>query len=127
MSQVSSEILAKAVVSLVKVNLRKTKLTTKQCTALFATNLGPTKLRDLDLSNVNLSGVDGDLLSMSITRLRDVDLTCTWLTKNQVARFVQQVTKFTRLEYLKLQSATASLLTPEMKQNIQQNMRILIF
>jgi len=126
-SQVSSEILAKAVVSLVKVNLRKTKLTTKQCTALFATNLGPTKLRDLDLSNVNLSGVDGDLLSMSITRLRDVDLTCTWLTKNQVARFVQQVTKFTRLEYLKLQSATASLLTPEMKQNIQQNMRILIF
>lgn len=127
LSQVSCEVLAKAVVSLNKVSLRKTKLTTKQCTAVFATNLGPTKLRDLDLSNVNLSDVDGDLLSMSITRLRDVDLTCTWLTKNQVARFAQQIMKFTRLEYLKLQSITATLLTPEMKHNIQQHMKILIF
>jgi len=127
LSQVSCEVLAKAVVSLAKVSLRKTKLTTKQCTAVFATNLGSTKLRDLDVSNVNLSEVDADLLSMSLTRLRDVDLTCTWLTKNQVARFAQQIMKFTRLEYLKLQSITATLLTPEMKQNIQQNMKILIF
>jgi len=127
LSQVSSEILAKAVVSLSKVSLRKTKLTPQQCTAVFATNLGPTKLRDLDLSNVNLSSVDGDVLAMSVTRMRDVDLTCTWMTKDQVARFVQQIMKFTRLEYLKLQSATASLLTPEMKQNMQRNMKVLIF
>eukprot|EP00092_Neocalanus_flemingeri_P013785 GFUD01014868.1.p1 GENE.GFUD01014868.1~~GFUD01014868.1.p1 ORF type:complete len:403 (+),score=69.42 GFUD01014868.1:1-1209(+) len=127
LSQVSSEILAKAAVSLMKVSLRKTKLTPQQCTALFATNLGPTKLRDLDLSNVNLSAVDGDVLAMSITRLRDIDLTYTWMTKDQVSKFVQQIMKFTRLEYLKLQSATASLLTPEMKLNMQRNMRILIF
>jgi len=127
LSHVASAVLAVAIVSLAKVSLRKTKLTTKQCTAVLATNLGTTHLRDLDLSNVNLSAVDADLLSMSITRLRDVDLTCTWMTKNQVARFAQQIMKFTRLEYIKLQSATATLLTPEMKQNIQQNMRILIF
>jgi len=127
LSQVPVDMLAKATICLVKVSLRKTKLTSQQCTGLFATNLGRTKLRDLDLANVNLSGVDADLLAMSITRLRDVDLSCTWMTRDQVTKLVQQIMKFTKLEYMKLQSATASLLTPEMKQNIQKNMKILIF
>jgi len=127
LSQVPADVLARAVVSLQRVSLRKTKLTTQQCTTLFVTNLGCTKLRDLDLANINLSAVDGDLLSMSITRLRDVDLSCTWLTKDQLSRFSQQIKKFTRLEYLKLQSATASLLTHDMKQQLNKNMRMLVF
>ena len=127
LSRVEESVLARASLSLVRVGLRKTKLSSKQSTAVLVANLGRSRLKVLDLSNVNLSAVDSDLLALSLTRLREVDLTCTWLTKEQIVRLVRQVSKFTKLEFLKLQSATASLLNQEMKQTLIKNLKLVIF
>ena len=120
-------VIARASLHLVRVSLRKTKLSSKQSTALLVANLGRSRLKVLDLSHVNLSGVDSDLLALSLTRFREVDLSCTWLTKEQIVRLVKQVSKFTKLEFLKLQSATASLLNQEMKQTLMKNLKLVIF
>ena len=127
LSGVEESVLARASLHLVRVGLRKTRLSSKQSTALLVANLGRSRLKALDLSNVNLSAVDCDLLALSLTRLREVDLSCTWLTKEQIVRLVNQVSKFTKLEFLKLQSATASLLNQEMKQILMKNLKLAIF
>merc|ERR1719347_1288672 len=127
LSEVPCETLVKAVISMKKVCLKKTKLTPQQSPALLASNLSAiTKLRDLDLSNCNLSSVPGHTLAISITRLREADLSCTWLTKDQVSRLVKQVAHFTRLEVLKLQEATASLLTNSMAQDLNSQLKLII-
>ena len=127
LSAVEDSVIARASLYLVRVSLRKTRLSIKQSTALLVANLGRSRLKVLDLSHVNLSGVDSDLLALSLTRFREVDLSCTWLTKEQIVRLVKQVSKFTKLEFLKLQSATASLLNQEMKQTLTKNLKLVIF
>ena len=126
LSALEDNLVARAAVHLVRVSLRKTKLTTKQATALFIANLGRSKLKVLDLCNVNLSGVDSDVAALSLTRFREVDLSCTWLTKDQIVRLAHQVSKFTKLEFLKLQYATASLLSQDMKQTLRKNLKLVI-
>ena len=127
LSGVEDSVIARASLHLVRVSLRKTRLSSKQSTALLVANLGRSRLKVLDLSHVNLSGVDSDLLALSLTRFREVDLSCTWLTKEQIVRLVKQVSKFTKLEFIKLQSATASLLNQEMKQTLTKNLKLVIF
>ena len=127
LSSLEDSVIAKAGVKLVRLSVKKTKLTTKQTTALLIANLGRSKLKVLDLSNVNLSGVDPDVLALSLTRLREVSLLATWLTKEQTVGLVNQVVKFTKLEYLQIQSATASLINQDMKQALMKNLKLVIF
>ena len=98
-------------------------MTSSQVTALLAANLGRSKLRQLDLSNVNMSGVDSELLSLAVTRLRQVSLFCTLLTRDQMTRLVDQVEKFTRLEYLKLQTTSANLIPHELKKRLSKRLK----
>ena len=123
LSTIPESTLARAVVNVDSVHLRKTKLTNSQVTSLMAANLGRSKLRQLDLSNVNMSGVDSELLSLAVTRLRQVSLFCTFLTRDQMSRLVDQVEKFTRLEYLKLQTTSANLIPHELKKRLSKSIK----
>ena len=128
LSGVPGATLARAATHLTRLNLRKTRLDTPQVTALLAANLANrSRLRCLDLSGVNLSPVPADLLALSVSRLREADLCLTWLTRDQVAGLATQITRYTRLEHLRLQSASVSLLSPDMKRNIDKNMKLVVY
>merc|ERR1712032_806400 len=94
-----------------RVGLKKARLGDEQLRAILSCSLGRTRLRQIDLSGVNLSAVPGDLLALAISRLCEADLACTWLTRTQLTALVAQVCRFTRLEHLRLQAATAALLS----------------
>ena len=128
LSGVPGATLARAATHLTRLNLRKTRLDTPQVTALLAANLANrSRLRCLDLSGVNLSPVPADLLALSVSRLREADLCLTWLTRDQAAGLATQITRYTRLEHLRLQSATVSLLSPDMKRIIDKNMKLVVY
>lgn len=64
---------------------------------------------------------------MAISRLREADLACTWLTKTQLSVLVAQVCRFTKLEHLRLQAATAALLTREMRGELEEQLYLSVF
>ena len=123
LSKLKPQCLAQAIIRVTKVCLKKSKMTPHQLTALMVSNLGRSLLRILDLSYVNISGVETDLLSMSLSRLKEVNLLCSLLTKDQVTRLVDQMQKFTRLECLKIQSTSTNLLSHDMKQRLKKSLR----
>jgi len=127
LAQVGREVLARGVASLHRVVLRKAKLGEEQVRALLSCCLGPCRLRQIDLSCVNLSSIPGDLLALAVSRLREADLTCTWLTRAQLAAMVDQVCRYTRLEHLRLQAATVALLTREMRRRLEGELYLSVF
>jgi len=125
--EVGRDCLALGLVSLERVGLKKARLGDEQLRALLSCSLGRTRLRQIDLSGVNLSAVPGDLLALAISRLREADLACTWLTKTQLSVLVAQVCRFTKLEHLRLQAATAALLTREMRGELEEQLYLSVF
>lgn len=125
--QVPREGLARGLVAIHRVGLRKARLGEEQLRALLTCSLGPSRLRRLDLSGVNLSSVPGDILALAVSRLQEADLACTWLTRAQLHLLVEQVCRFTRLEHLRLQAATVALLSREMRQRLEGEMYLSVF
>lgn len=89
LSQVKSDLLAKAVVRLRSVTL--SKLTTSQATAIFSKiQDSPSILEDLRLQNTNLSQVPPLLLAGAVARMKKADLTSSKLTTDQVTAILKQ-------------------------------------
>jgi len=127
LTQVGREVLARGLADLHRVVLRKARVGEEQVRALLSCCLGSCRLRQMDLSCVNLSSVPGDLLALAVSRLREADLTCTWLTRTQLAALVDQVCRYTKLEHLRLQAATVALLTREMRKRLEGELYLSVF
>jgi len=89
LSEVPSDLLARAVSRLQTVVLHSTKLTTEQCIQLLQVSVSSKSLVDVNLVYVNLSGVPSDLLARAITHLQTVNLTYTYLTTEQCIQVLE--------------------------------------
>ena len=116
--------LARAVTSVTRASLAKTKLTGSQVTSVLAANLGRSRLRHLDLGQCRLAGVDSEVMALSLSRLQSVHLYNTLVTRDQLARLVTQVDKFSRLEMVTIQATSANLLPYETRKRLSQKLTL---
>ena len=124
LSSVPESILARALTNMTRASLGKTKLTASQVTSLLVANLGKSRLRHLNLSQCRLGGVDSEVVALSLSRLRTVNLHNTLLTRDQMTRLVTQIDKFTRLEMITIQSTSTNLLPYEIKKHLSRKLAI---
>jgi len=89
LSGVPADLLARAVSRLQAVNLCSTRLTTEQCVQVLEVSLSSRSLVDVNLANVNLSGVPSDLLSGAVSRLQIVNLCYTHCTTEQCIQVLE--------------------------------------
>merc|ERR550519_987593 len=68
LSEVPADLLATAVSRLRNVNLGITDMTTDQCVTVLDASRSSTTLTDLDLADIDLSGVPADLLATAVSR-----------------------------------------------------------
>ena len=95
LSDVDSQLLAKAAVRLKKVDISDTCLTTDQANTLCRTIIeeeeSVKKLEALNMILGNLSGVDSQLLANAVVRVKSVDISGTHLTTDQVNTLCQNI------------------------------------
>jgi len=101
-SSVEPELFARAVTILKDVNLGSTNLTNKQVTALFQKMSQNCPLKTLNLSCINLSYVEPELLAIAVNRLEDVDLEFTDLSTEQMTSILSHVKEDTKIQVLGL-------------------------
>ena len=124
LSSVPESSLARAVTSVTRASLAKTKLTGSQVTSVLAANLGRSRLRHLDLGQCRLGGVDSEVMALSLSRLQSVNMYNSLVTRDQLARLVTQVDRFSRLELVTIQSTSANLLPYETRKHLSQKLTL---
>lgn len=104
LSQVPSQVLAKAVCRLKKVNLEFTDLGPEQTTPLFLAVKMSSSLKYLNISFVNLSDMDVPCedLTRAVGLLKEVDLESTWLKEKQVNAVIDAIMDSETLESVNL-------------------------
>ena len=124
LSSVPECILARAVTNVTRASLGKTKLTGTQVTSVLAANLGKSRLRHLDLGQCRLAGADSEVMALSLSRLQSVNLNNSLVTREQLARLVTQVDRFSRMEMVTIQSTSANLLPYETRKHLSQKLTL---
>ena len=124
LSSVPESSLARAVTSVTRASLAKTKLTGSQVTSVLAANLGRSRLRHLDLGQCRLGGADSEVMALSLSRLQSVNMYNSLVTRDQLARLVTQVDRFSRLELVTIQSTSANLLPYETRKYLSQKLTL---
>jgi len=103
LSGVDKDILAAGVNQLQRVQLLyRCKLTAEQLNNMFGTIDETTKLQTLTLNEVNLAGVDKDILAAGVNQLQRVELHWPRLDTRQVTALLTQAARKTHLGYLYL-------------------------
>jgi len=106
------DLLASAFKVLTCVNLYSTNLTNDQCIKLLEASLSSTTLIDLDLGNVNLSGVPPNLLASAVKRLKTIRLYMSDLTTDQCIKLLEASRSSTTLVDLALRYVNLSAVPP---------------
>jgi len=83
LQEIPHQLLADAIRPLTHLNISDTSLTTDQCSALFS-SLPDSKLEYLDISGIPLSSVPTNILAKGVCSLREVDLSTSQTTSQQV-------------------------------------------
>jgi hypothetical protein len=111
LSQVSPDLLARAVTRLEEVNMMCTDLTGQQVEAILTAIItkDPLLLRKLNIRGANFSQVTPDLLARAVTKLKEVDMRYTHLTKQQVEAILTAVVTKDSLPLRKLDMTGADL------------------
>merc|ERR1711874_674826 len=91
LSEVSAEVLSRAVNNLHKVNLKNTELKTEQCRTVLFNSIASVTLTDLTLRENDLSDVPSSLLVRAVGRLKKVDLENCWLTMEQCSAILTSI------------------------------------
>lgn len=102
LARVPASLLSRAVSRFTRCDLSSTYLETDQLTALLSSSMTSTTLCDLNLDNVNLSGVEADLLASAVARLRSVDLSATRLVKAQTSALIKKCVASKQLREMKI-------------------------
>jgi hypothetical protein len=100
--KVIPDLLVRAVTRLEEVEMRVTNLTKPQMEAIFISIIYKDSLllRKLNISGINLSQVSPDLLARAVTRLEEVKMRRTCLTKQQMEAILTQSLVETSLKVL---------------------------
>ena len=124
LSSVPECTLARAVTNVTRASLGKTKLTGGQVTSVLAANLGKSRLRHLDLGQCRLAGADSEVMALSLSRLKSVNLNNSLVTREQLTRLVTQVDRFSRMEMVTIQSTSANLLPYETRKHLSKKLTL---
>ena len=64
------------------------------------------------------------MLAVSVTRLKEVDLFCTLLTRDHMNKLVDQISKFTKLELVRLQATSSGLLSHDQRKMLSSILKL---
>jgi len=81
--KVPPELLAQAAKHLKEIDLAYTNLTNEQCIALLNACISSTTLVNVNLQRIDLQDVPAELLAQAVIHLKEIDLSCTFLTTEQ--------------------------------------------
>jgi len=115
MSTLEPDSMARSVAKLEEVNIKLTKLTNQQFEAIFRHAALDCKLKmlEMDMSDDNLSLVDPKSLTRTVTKFKEMDLSCTVLTSGQCEAIFRFDTVICKLKILNMSGHDLSSVDPE--------------
>jgi len=122
-SRVDSQLLARSISRLGKVDLTDTKLSTTQWEAILASCTGSNKLQEIVMEGTDLSLISAPILARAICSLPTADLSNTQLTTDQCSTILAaSLEASSKLKEINLQLMTLSEVSPELMARAFQGM-----
>jgi len=113
LASVDPELLARVVARLEDVNLKNTNLTNEQIQALFTALSQKSQLKTLDLVSNNLSSLEPALFASVVTSFKEVNLTYTSITNDQVKELFTAMCQNSQLKKLHLRYSNVTSVDPD--------------